>query len=71
VCTVGTWCNGGPSEHGKLEEMEREKRVCVRLSAEEEAILKEAAWRRRLTLSEWMRQVMLREARREPRTSQS
>lgn len=43
--------------------MEREKRVCVRVSEEEMAILKEAAWARRLTLSDWVRQTMLREAR--------
>jgi uncharacterized protein (DUF1778 family) len=42
--------------------MERKKRVCVRVSPDEEAMLKDAAWRQRLSLSEWVRQTMLREA---------
>lgn len=42
--------------------MEREKRVCIRVSEEEMAIMKEAAWRKRMTMSDWVRQVMLREA---------
>jgi uncharacterized protein (DUF1778 family) len=44
--------------------VQRSKRLCVRLSPEEEKLLKDAAWERRVSLSEWVRQVMLREAKR-------
>ena len=46
--------------------MERTQRLCVRLSPEEEKILKDSAWARRLSMSEWVRRVMLAEARKPP-----
>ena len=47
--------------------MERSKRICVRLAPSEEKLLKDAAWERRLSLSEWVRQVMLAEAKKSKR----
>jgi uncharacterized protein (DUF1778 family) len=47
--------------------LQRTRRLCVRVSPEEEAILKEAAWRHRLTLAEWLRRTMLREAAKKER----
>jgi uncharacterized protein (DUF1778 family) len=46
--------------------MQRTKPICVRLSPEEKQILKDAAWERKLSLSEWIRQTMLKEARKKP-----
>jgi uncharacterized protein (DUF1778 family) len=42
--------------------VQRDRRICVRVSPEEETILKDAAWQRRMTLAEFLRRTMLREA---------
>jgi len=47
--------------------MQRTRRFCVRVSKEEEQAIKDAAWRMRLPLSEYVRRVMLREAQRDLR----
>jgi len=46
--------------------VERDQRITIRVSREEKTILEEAAWRRRLDLSAWIRHVMLLEARKRP-----
>jgi predicted HicB family RNase H-like nuclease len=43
--------------------MERTRRMCIRLAPEEERLLKDEAWSRRMSLSEWVRQTMLAEAK--------